>query len=658
MSLKIIAIRTGKNNETSYFNFLKGKKVDVKVDYLKNLKPNNTYSFNSNYSFNNDFTEITYEPQNDIDLYSLKLDGRKNPLDINISAIVGENGCGKSTLIELLYWMNYNIGCFLELFEDKRYQPYPYLDVQLLYCMDKEHRILRFSESKEGGKASISVLKFKIENGRHKVCEEHWEDLKEKKELTDFFYSIVINYSLYALNSEEIGIWINPLFHKNDGYQTPIVLNPMKKDGNIDVNKERRLLSRRLQSNIFEPIKGNIKDSLRNLANGKVAKTLNIEYDRNYKHEKKDYVREKEIIKSLKSVFDIDELPEYSMLQDAIISYISTKLQKMSKAYPTIYGSSSIEEQLKKIKDTKSHTAFKIKGAILHLKYHDEIYGKLAKFTRPPISLNVPFIIDIDDYSKLIEEVKKKEKDFYVNTYMMAFPTFFTVNIMPLKEDKSSKKSDELSMDTFSSGEKQRINGLSSIVYHIININSVEEQENKDFISYKYINIILDEIELYYHPEWQRTFISDLLEYLNKINPDNLSNIEGINIVFITHSPFILSDVLNCNIMYLKEGKQIDHKNYINPFGANINDILKQSFFLENGFMGAFAQQKISEVVDAIDESKINTDNYNQYKKIIDLIGDPIIRQELFSFYSDKTENRFEKIAQLEKELEELKAKK
>lgn len=58
----------------------------------------------------------------------------------------------------------------------------------------------------------------------------------------------------------------------------------------------------------------------------------------------------------------------------------------------------------------------------------------------------------------------------------------------------------------------------------------------------------------------------------------------AFNIVLATHSPFILSDIPTDFIMYMKDGEQRDGRDFMNPFGANINDILYQSFFLENGF--------------------------------------------------------------------------
>ena len=39
--------------------------------------------------------------------------------------------------------------------------------------------------------------------------------------------------------------WIEALFHKNDGYRTPIVLNPFRERGNIDINVETELAEQR-----------------------------------------------------------------------------------------------------------------------------------------------------------------------------------------------------------------------------------------------------------------------------------------------------------------------------------------------------------------------------------------------------------------------------
>lgn len=44
---------------------------------------------------------------------------------------------------------------------------------------------------------------------------------------------------------------MNGLFHKNDGYQTPLVITPYRKNGNIDSNTERTLSKERLMALLF-----------------------------------------------------------------------------------------------------------------------------------------------------------------------------------------------------------------------------------------------------------------------------------------------------------------------------------------------------------------------------------------------------------------------
>src|SRR4029077_4900549 len=64
-----------------------------------------------------------------------------------------------------------------------------------------------------------------------------------------FFYTIAINFSHYAYNTTSLQSdtkWLDGLFHKNDGYQTPIVINPYRENGNIDINTENHLVRSRL----------------------------------------------------------------------------------------------------------------------------------------------------------------------------------------------------------------------------------------------------------------------------------------------------------------------------------------------------------------------------------------------------------------------------
>src|SRR5699024_2999392 len=67
-----------------------------------------------------------------------------------------------------------------------------------------------------------------------------------------------------------------------------------------------------------------------------------------------------------------------------------------------------------------------------------------------------------------------------------------------------------------SSGERQIAYTISNILYHLTNIDSEWDdtfrwKDKRSIIKYKFINIILDEVELYFHPEMQRQFVFLLL---------------------------------------------------------------------------------------------------------------------------------------------------
>ena len=234
------------------------------------------------------------------------------------------------------------------------------------------------------------------------------------------------------------------------------------------------------------------------------------------------------------------------------LSYIHKKLIKMAytdykafRRYREIDPKTkacnikNINAYVKRIKESDSHAAFKVKGAILYLKYYKELL--------PNIDFKKSFSINIEELSQKIHNIRTKES-FLVNTFMMTPPSFFSIKIVP---------KDGSAFDSLSSGEKQKIHSISSIVYNLIRLNSVEQlkdekrEESEKIIHYNYINIILDEIELYYHPEWQRTYIANLLDYIGKINSENLKHIKGLNITFLTHSPYILSDIPNTFVLKL-----------------------------------------------------------------------------------------------------------
>lgn len=206
-----------------------------------------------------------------------------------------------------------------------------------------------------------------------------------------------------------------------------------------------------------------------------------------------------------------------------------------------------------------------------------------------------------------------------------------------------------------SSGERQLMYSLSSILYHIQNLESVEDDVFR--VSYRHINLVLDEVELYSHPEYQRTFVADLLDRLSWLEINY--PMKSINILLVTHSPFILSDIPKSNILYLKEGKAVtDTSSFVNTFGANVNDILHQSFFLENGFMGEHIQRKIQSMIRFLksDDAMDNEWNIKKATLFINTIGDELVASQLRLLLAKKQmKDKYSYRSWLKKELERLK---
>jgi hypothetical protein len=133
----------------------------------------------------------------------------------------------------------------------------------------------------------------------------------------------------------------------------------------------------------------------------------------------------------------------------------------------------------------------------------------------------------------------------------------------------------------------------------------------------------------------------------------NFQDIEGINIIAATHSPFILSDIPKCNVMFLKEGKQC-YEMQEDTFGANIHSLLQNAFFL-NGSIGDFAKGKINDMFERLYKNNIDD---NLYKEIL-LVSEPFIRSQLLKLYNELVPNKEmeDKLQKLEERIKQLETK-
>ena len=206
--------------------------------------------------------------------------------------------------------------------------------------------------------------------------------------------------------------------------------------------------------------------------------------------------------------------------------------------------------------------------------------------------------------------------------------------------------STEFANRRLSSGETAMLNLYSRLhdffSRHVIDIQTLRKVD--------YYIMFLDEADLGYHPAWKRSFVNSIINF----SRDFFKAIEvKIQIVFTTHDALSLSDIPNTNVVYLHNSapnRVLSNESYLRPqttFAANVNDLLGHSFFLEDLLIGNFANSKIEYVIKWINDNRdkegdYNKDEFNDVKKIISLIEEPVLRNKLAEMLSDiEIDNQF-----------------
>ena len=208
-----------------------------------------------------------------------------------------------------------------------------------------------------------------------------------------------------------------------------------------------------------------------------------------------------------------------------------------------------------------------------------------------------------------------------------------------------------------SSGEQQFILNISSI-YSLMEKISEERSNIK-----RTKLLILDEPDAFFHPEWSRKYIFYLATIMNSIAKKMNSYIQ---IIIATHSPFMVSDVPKENITCIK----IDEKNINNRickktnFGlmSNIHDIMVKDFYLKSPF-GEFANDYFHKLVQDIDKLDGNNEELERIQALINSIGERLIKNKLNKMLEKKIDKlsednidfRKQRIYELEKKLDKLK---
>lgn len=167
--------------------------------------------------------------------------------------------------------------------------------------------------------------------------------------------------------------------------------------------------------------------------------------------------------------------------------------------------------------------------------------------------------------------------------------------------------------------------------------------------------LLIDEGEIGFHLRWQKEYVKDLCKMAPLIFNTDIKEL-SLQIIFTTHSPISLSDLPCSHVTYLtKEVEGGEIKAFTDPhrltFGANIQNLLSDSFFMDDGTIGEFAKDKIESLIDYL-KSEADSRYWSQQvaDRVISQIGDDILQERLRDLYS----NRFHTRLSLDEEEQKL----
>lgn len=144
--------------------------------------------------------------------------------------------------------------------------------------------------------------------------------------------------------------------------------------------------------------------------------------------------------------------------------------------------------------------------------------------------------------------------------------------------------------------------------------------------------LLIDEYEEHLHPEWARLFFCYLIKLIC-----GFKDFVTVQVIITTHSPYIISDLPKENVIkinYSKNKRVIENCHY--GFGSNIYDIICDGFFMNNT-MGEFAYDKINSMIVTLNsDNDISDVQYDDFQYLVSLIDDVYLKSHLQALIDTK----------------------
>lgn len=626
--------------ELCYFRLENIEQYEITKELIKNLS-NVDFNFSDKYkiSFKKGILKIVPNEEYIPNFYNLE----ENENICNITAIIGKNGSGKSVLLyfltQILFTNQYRYHDFILVFKDK--------NTFTIYGKKGMITDIQIDNGEE-----YNLEEFNGRETAYSICKPIMDNMD-----TIYFSNIVNirNRQIIPTNKSNhfINISLEEVLFKNYGNSNRLLNRNFINETYID---ERFLYPQNIQEAKNKMTTQNLSYLNENMIFDVENLTMIPKcYNRMGLFESSldnlRYFREEIIDNNKKLVGPLYIEPEdtekqiYEKILDHIINadlkkkvFYTFQFIVIDKFFEELYNKVNIneiieyiKEKLKNIQDDKPEKMFlEVLNMLEKIEFNElqavckNIYKETAigVYTNELKNLfskmkekymktmeNLKQIIYEEENRVMCHELYSKESNFEKKTILKSF-----IPIVIIRKQQFGKISKILDKDkNILNMFNFEFKGLSAGEQAMLNIYSSFYEAIREVKTCKNLLIILDEPELYFHPEWQRRFVYSIVEFFNTYYPEH-----NIQIIFTSNSPYVLSDLKRDNVITL--GKQENER----TFAGNIVYLLLDKYFMENT-IGAFSEEKIKDVIQKIKKNKSDENDI----KVIEEIGEDLIRNNI-----------------------------
>lgn len=560
----------------------------------------------------------------------------------SINLIVGKNGSGKSTILDLLGFKDSDRKHLLRNSKSKRWFA--------LYSLSENRYVLEGNQIsliknikgmnlKEISQTDYSII---VSYENRKLYFESFIQFRGDNRKTIYTYNPVRRYESWYeddfIYSESLDSFIG---YERTYLNTPSMYSIFNEIISENNDKQKQFTAKNTniiftKRNIFEDNERGLFTTIKEEEINEVKESLNL-YNNNVKpfilnsscKTKDDFLNENW---SKKEIFIIEFLEE-SIYYKFLDSHKNVRYELRDKVNShNFFGEDTFENRKKYLNSILSTIHGKSSGISIESKYQEitDIFIEIDEVCYVKKNqINTNILKESKGISRLIKfyDTTEEEHDVY-----------------PLKVEFSNLSTGELQFVKHFAG-LQKLNDITS------------------YSNFENIIILLDEPDSHFHPEWSRRYIAKLINFLNErvVTKKNVK----FQLIITTHSPFMISDIpkeyINC-IDIIKTDTSVKRKIFKADFGlmSNFYDLIKHNFFM-NSPIGEYASIIFSKLINDIKKINSNTTSVkiSEIQEIVSLIDDPLIKKHIQNIFNEKINSfKFFEVEKMKDRIKEIEIEK